>query len=134
MKIIRRLEELDGLENGKGLKLIVLASPYKECVWLKIFFENLAEILVEIKEIENFNESDIRLLEAMGFEFEWKPKRTLEEVLHSYSTMFFVPNEKNYLILEKDGRYSVSYSFHKSIGTSYYLKKDAEKICEELNS
>lgn len=129
MKIIRRLEEFDKLENGMGLKVFIdnndktlsVGVPWKLNVINRI---SLSEVDSEI----------IALIKAMGFEFEWKPKRTLEEVLHSYSTMFFVPNEKNYLILEKDGRYSVSYSFCKSIGTSYYLKKDAEKICDELNS
>lgn len=78
--IIRCLKDLDGFENGAGLKLKYDYDPnsgYYECLWLYHFSDNTK---IELQE------KDIKVLKAMGFEFEYKPLRTVDEVLDEIKT------------------------------------------------
>lgn len=134
--IIRKFEDFDGLENGKGLflehKVIVDEGGTNEFIVIKT---KLVDFFWT--PFDDVDEDYSEVLKAMGFEFEWKSKRSLEEVLNDYKEINFVVGQDNCAIYEdaRNGGFSVGiYRGYKTVGTSYYLKKDAEKICEELNA
>ncbi|MGL5014453.1 MAG: hypothetical protein ACRC6V_09225 [Bacteroidales bacterium] len=131
MKIIRTLEDFHNLENSNGLTL-----RYDD-----YYGDDSVRVYLGDKQVytfcgyKNINTNNAVLI-AMGFKFEWKPKRTLEEVLNDYKEINFVIGQDNCAIYEdvRNGGFSVGiYRSYKTVGTKYYLKKDAEKICEELN-
>ena len=76
VRIVRKLEDLDGLENGIGL---FIAFDKKEKTLsvvhgLKILYKIDARIKSSLVHI-------LEVCKSMGFEFEYKPLRTKDEVL-----------------------------------------------------
>lgn len=130
--ICRKVEDFDGLENGSGLKIFIDKNDKTISVgipWGQNIINRLALSKMSTKTLE--------LIKCMGFQFEWKPKRSLEEVLNDYKEINFIVGQDNCAVYEdvRNGWFSVRiYRGYKAVGTKYYLKKDADKICEELNS
>ncbi len=136
IKTIRKIEELAGLENGKGMSLGLHIHVCEDgCTdFINILANNKCFYSVPFSDVDD---EFFKTLKAMGFEFEWKPKRTLEEVLNDYEEIDFVVEQDNCAVYEdaRNGGFSVGvYRGYKTAGTKYYLRKDAEKICKELNS
>lgn len=131
MKIIRRLEDFDGLENGKGLRLVFAQ------------FNSHREIRVELnnRTIELFDVSEkpikkelFEMLNAFGFDYKYK--RTLNEILEENPADTFVYFRKNYSIWKDvNGIYKVfSSGFYELVGAIYYNDfEKAQAICDELN-
>lgn len=133
MKTIRKIEDLDWLENGKGLKVFIDNNDKTLSVgayWDINLISGLA--------LSEVDDNIISLIKAMGFEFEWKPKRELEEIIASYEEVEFIMGENNWCItkVERDSYcwYRVEEHFATQyIGAKYYEKEDAIKIVNELN-
>lgn len=110
VKVIRKLEDFDGLENGMGLRFEILRECYNGDIY------DFLILTTEEKEFQRWNLkyqkhliSCFVFFKAMGFEFEYKPLRTKEEVLKdmerlsceksdSCKTMvFWVKKDKKYI-------------------------------------
>ncbi len=131
--ICRKVEDFDGLENGSGLKIFIDKNDKTISVgipWGQNIINRLALSKMSTKTLE--------LIKCMGFQFEWKPKRELEEIIASYEEVEFIMGENNWCItkVERDSYcwYRVEEHFATQyIGAKYYEKEDAIKIVNELN-
>ncbi|MGL5712632.1 MAG: hypothetical protein ACRCX7_09990 [Cetobacterium sp.] len=135
VRVVRKLEDLEGLPNGFGLKLN----------W------NEDEKRIESKKDHNIvhwiTTGDIRnlgaeycfnIIKSLGFRFEYKPLRTIEEVVAEMRTkeIQFTFNGDNCYIkhVASYNKYYVSYDCHDNIIGAIYLDKEtASKYCIELN-
>lgn len=137
-KIIRNLRDLDGLKNDKGWELSFESTDnfkdkgyYQEWVrlddksnkgWFNAFYE--------------LTDKTIDLLKTGGFEFEYKPLRSLEEVLDEARTKIvkFVNGEYNYLLVKTLEGYSVDRDVYlERVDSLYLCKETAQKYADELN-
>lgn len=131
-RIVRKLEDLDGLENGMGLKVSFGA---------KGGFAREIILRVNGNEFATSNQDLVgacNLLKAMGFKFQYKPKRTKEEVLAEMRLKCkeFEFECENYFIRydEKDKKYYIAYDATANvIGAFYFYERDAIRYCDELN-
>ncbi|WP_297638610.1 hypothetical protein [uncultured Clostridium sp.] len=76
VRIVRKLEDLDGLENGKGL--FMAFNTKEKTLSIAYNFKILYKVDTRIKS------SIVHIFEiakSMGFKFEYKPLRTKDEVL-----------------------------------------------------
>lgn len=69
--IIRELKDLDGLENGMGLRIKVVGDLFV------IEYIKTSDLIRNLK----IAVCHVPILKAMGFKFEYRPLRTKEEVL-----------------------------------------------------
>lgn len=125
IRIVRTFNDLDGLENGKGLIIscddnffIVKYKPTKDIIRKLIA-----------------SDCHLPILKAMGFEFQYKPLRTKEEILNELVEVPFVFGRANHtLVQEADGQWNfMTFSEHKSHNTKYYTEKSIIKVARELN-
>ncbi|MGL5717241.1 MAG: DUF6501 family protein [Paraclostridium sp.] len=130
VRIVRKLEDLDGLENRIGLYIDSNLDVRVKNKNMLICYGN--DLTGERK--ENYLEA----LKAMGFKFDYKPLRTKEEVKAEMLSKCkeFKFNGYNYYIkyIQQDERYYVSYDcFNDILGALYFDKKTANEYCNELN-
>ncbi|MGL4568662.1 MAG: hypothetical protein ACRCU6_09085 [Fusobacteriaceae bacterium] len=129
-KIIRKIEDLDGFENGMGLKVFV----DKNDKTLSVGVPWKMNLINRIK-LSEVDDEIISLIKAMGFEFEWKPKFVEDEILDKYEPNKFEKDVFKYRIWFNGKNYSYVYDDEFGVfGYCYYNKKTAEEICEKLNS
>ncbi|MGL5714224.1 MAG: hypothetical protein ACRCX2_14485, partial [Paraclostridium sp.] len=128
VRVVRKLEDLDGLDNGMGAKIyLTIQGELRVSVGgIKWFDPNVGG--VEIEEV----------LKKLGFKFEYKPLRTIDQVKAEMLSKCkeFKFNGFNYYIkyVQQDKRYYVSYDcFNDILGALYFDKETADKYCNELN-
>lgn len=130
MLVVEELNDLDGLENKFGLILMIGRHRDTDVDVIDIETDTLV-YSIEANIIKN-----IEILKSFGFQFECKPKKSLEEVLSKYQETEFVFGEDNYFIAtNKNQEFCYdSETEWESIGTKYYSQEDCDKILDELNS
>ena len=134
-KIIKKLEDLDGLENGMGLKVffdkndctLSVGEPWKRNIINRID----AQV---VKEVEYF----LKSLRYMGFEFEYQPLRSLEEVkkeIQNLEGLPFKQKEINYYVHYNNllEMYFVYNGVNERDLNIYMSKELAQKYADELN-
>lgn len=135
IRVIRKLEELEGLQNGFGLKLNW--NEYEKRIESKKDHDIVYWITTE--DIRNLGtEYCFNIIKSLGFKFEYKPLRTIEEVIAEMRTkeIQFTFNGDNWYVkhVASYNKYYVSYDCHDNIiGTIYLDKETAAKYCIELN-
>lgn len=136
VKIVRKLEDLEGLKNGRGLKLEIKKDvrhgEYEDV--LVLMCGGLGSLTFETN--TPLSNEDSSLLKAMGFEFEYKPLRTVDEVLEEMKRgqTKFVEGENNFIVAMYEGAYIVHFFSHQEIlGAIYLTKEQATKYRDELN-
>ncbi|MGL5714517.1 MAG: hypothetical protein ACRCX2_15970 [Paraclostridium sp.] len=126
VRIVRKLEDLDRLENDKGLK--VHWCEVDKC--LEIYFNSRF-----IDRVFSIDRTDV--LKAMGFKFEYKPLRSLEEVINeieSMESLEFNINGNNFFIAKSHGSYYVeNHNVIEILGATFMEKEQAQKYADELN-
>lgn len=142
VKIVRKLEDLDGLENGMGL--VIKYDTEKRMIGeektLSILVGCNSEILCKIDvEIKESLKSILKIAKSMGFEFEYKPLRTVEEIkneIDSLKSIRFMLGEPNWF-LSYDGEkniYTPAYAAkYCSVCEKYMEKEKAQAYADELN-
>ncbi|MEG2347282.1 MAG: hypothetical protein RSB50_06330 [Cetobacterium sp.] len=129
-RIVRKLEDLRNMGNGIGLyidsNLDVRLKDKKMliCCGSDLVNTNLGVYL--------------EVLKAMGFKFEYKPLRTVEEVLEEMknnSKKFEKEGENFCIALDHDLKRYVAenYIYFEVLGGVYLTKNDAQKYVNELN-
>lgn len=125
IRVVRKWEDLTGLKNGLGLEISEEQNVY---FGSKVVSHSDAFLF------ENY----LKLLQSMGFKFEYKPLRTIEEVIAEMRTkeIQFTFNGDNCYIkhVASYNKYYVSYDCHDNIMGAIYLDREtASKYCIELN-
>ncbi|MGL5190860.1 MAG: hypothetical protein ACRC7S_14560 [Cetobacterium sp.] len=135
VRVIRKLEYLDGLENGMGAIAVydevnkrVRIRTKEECLGIGIARSD------EYSDLDGF----LTVMKVIGFKFEYKPLRTIDQVKAEMllKCKEFKFNSKNYFInyVQQDKRYYVSYDcFNNILGALYFDKETANEYCNELN-
>lgn len=130
--VVRRLEELHGLENGFGLSidenLDVIRKGFHGCYLRKkecIKFENDKAGL----------NGYLGSLKCMGFKFEYKPLRNIAEIKADLLEKEFTFHYANYTIGNGfNGFYEViEQEDYKTEGAKYYTRDSVVKVVKELN-
>lgn len=131
IKILRCLEDFDGLENDYGMKLKVTNIGSNDFPDKRIeLTDNNGKIFLYIA----INE--INILNGMGFIFNYKPiKINIDKILNKYKEKEFEFGDENHcIVINKDGKLAYDSEIEwKSIGTKYYSQEDCDKILDELN-
>ncbi len=137
VRVIRKLEDLDGLENRMGLSLQkqtdIRHGDYEEILCL--MHNGLASLTFELSSSDT---KYFSLLKAMGFDFEYKPIRTKEEVLEEIQSLgrsFECENYNFFIELDRsEGKYQIeTYGMSRVVGAKYFTEEQAKKYADELN-
>lgn len=133
IKIVRKLEDLDGLENGMGATAVydevnkrVRIRTKEECLGIGIAYSD------EYSDLDGF----LTVMKVIGFKFEYKPSRSLEEVVEEARTKIveFVHGKSNYLLVKALEGYVVDRDVYlERVGSLYLCKEQAQKYADELN-
>lgn len=125
-RIVRKLEDLDGLENGTGLHLS--------------FDEINKEIQVYTDTELKIGTRDLDFIKCMGFKFEFQKLRTVEEVLEDMKENSLNPyNDYNYFLFEVVyDKFSKDYGINDvdsrfALGAYIFSQETAQKYADELN-
>lgn len=129
IRVVRKLEDLCNVGNGMGLYIdsnLDVRSKDKKmliCCGSDLVKTNLGVYL--------------EVLKSMGFKFEYKPLRTVKEVLNEARTKIveFIPGIENYLLVKtSEGNYGVDRDVYLERIDSLYLHEGvAQKYADELN-
>ncbi|MEG1087568.1 MAG: hypothetical protein RSD79_05835 [Cetobacterium sp.] len=125
IKIVRKLEDLDGLENGFGLHL-----GYDS-------FNKTTQVYTE-DELK-FSTKDLEFIKGMGFKFEYKPLRTEQEVkkeILNLESLPFTQEKVNYYVDYNNliNKYLVICDSVNGHGLHIYMPEGlAQKYADELN-
>ncbi|MGL5718327.1 MAG: hypothetical protein ACRCX2_35310 [Paraclostridium sp.] len=134
VRIIRKLEDLDGLENGMGAELIYVVVGGSVKV---VTSED--ELTINSSDGYSDIESFLDTLKAMGFKFEYKPLRTEREVFEEIKNLEgveFKPYEENFCVefdYSKQSYGVASYGKYRAVGVVFMASKQAQKYAGELN-
>lgn len=137
VRVIRKLEDLDGLKNDKGWELSFESTDnfkdkgyYQEWVrlddksdkgWFNAFYE--------------LSTKTIDLLIASGFKFEYKPLRTENEIMANLVEKEFKFGEGNFLLIKlENGKWDyMNNTSHRVPDKKYYTLESAKRAVKELN-
>lgn len=131
-RIVRKLEDLDGLENGMGA--IAVYDEINNRIRAKE--ERLG---IGIAHSDEYSDLDgfLTAMKAMGFKFEYKPLRTVHEVIQeikSLKSLTFKQGELNYFVSCCEDKYRVEAMRETFIiGVNYMTIEQAQKYADELN-
>lgn len=128
IKIIRNLEDLNEHKNSNGLYLSYSAECDEHDELLQIMGVNGDTGIFII-------ESNLWALKGMGFEFDYKPKRTEEEIMGDLVEKTFKFGEGNYILIKHEHGcydYMNNTSFY-TPGQKYYSLESLKKVVKELN-
>lgn len=134
-RIVRKLEDLDGLENGMGAFVEIKHNVANVLCKNKEIFILIINSSNEYSDVETF----LKTLKAMGFKFEFQKLRTVEEVLEEITKLdgkFSEERVFNYYIDldHNDNKYKVDYcDRYETLGTIYMSAETAQKYADELN-
>lgn len=135
-KPICKLSDLEGLENGFGLKLVLssIAEPngsYPIAIVEGTYF---------IKYYSELNENTVESLRAYGFKFVQDRKRTLVGIRKDIwkNSRPFRANEDNFMIIKKHFENKDCYAIANFCTTEVFdgmflSEKDATRLAEDLN-
>lgn len=124
IKICKNIKDFNWMKNGSGLDLLVEDEDHIEIWYEKSTMVYTAKI------------NEIDLLKSMGFQFEYKPRLPLREILKKYEDKNFEKNGENYYLYydEEQKVYDcLSTSTKNYIGVKYYDFETIDKIINELN-
>lgn len=129
MKICKKIEDFDEMENGFGLKLKVKGDI------VQVIVISSGDLLINFCGEDKYTSGHLK---TMGFKFEWSwfHKLSLEEVLEKYQDKSFEQCFDNYYLIQDkvSNLYSsICYVYTEVIGAKCYDKKTIDKIIEELN-
>lgn len=137
IRVVRKLEDLDGLKNDKGWELSFESTDnfkdkgyYQEWVrlddksdkgWFNAFYE--------------LSTKTIDLLIASGFKFEYKPLRTENEIMANLVEKEFKFGEGNFLLIKlENGKWDyMNNTSHRVPDKKYYTLESAKRAVKELN-
>lgn len=137
VRVVRKLENLDGLKNDKGWELSFESTDnfkdkgyYQEWVrlddksdkgWFNAFYE--------------LSTKTIDFLISSGFKFEYKPLRTEEEIMNDLVEKEFKFGEGNFILIKlENGKWDYMNNISYCIpGKRYYTLESAKKVVKELN-
>ena len=131
-RVVRKIEELDGLENGFGLSidenLNVVRKGFHGCYLRKkecITFENDKAGL----------NGYLGALKCMGFKFEYKPKKTEKEIMNGLVEKEFKFGEGNFILIKlENGKWDyMNNTSHYVPDKKYYTLESAKVVVRELN-
>ncbi|MGL4852321.1 MAG: hypothetical protein ACRC3Z_06725 [Phocaeicola sp.] len=142
VRIVRKLEELDGLENGIGLVMafdtekVIADIEIKTLSILRVFN---SEILYKVDvEIKSSLEYILEIAKSMGFKFKYKPLRTVEEVIAEMiaKTDNIFKEDRNYDLYEVEFiKFTKHYKIRlaETVGAPVFVAGLAQKYADELN-
>lgn len=122
--ICKNIKDFNGMKNGLGLDLLVEDEDHIEIWYEKSTMVYTAKI------------NEIDLLKSMGFQFEYKSRLPLREILKKYEDKNFEKNGENFYLYydEEQKVYGCLFSSTKNyIGVKYYDFETIDKIINELN-
>lgn len=119
--VVRKIEELDGLENGTGLHLS--------------FDEINKEIQVYTDTELKIGTRDLDFIKCMGFKFEHKPLRSEKQIMHDLVEKEFKFGEGNFLLIKlENGKWDyMNNTSHYVPDKKYYTLESAKIVVKELN-
>ncbi|MGL5718572.1 MAG: hypothetical protein ACRCX2_36545 [Paraclostridium sp.] len=134
VRVVRKLEDLDGLENGNGLKISSIKDNMNRYTIRTIMPESKS-IITEwvIDKIEHVFDK----LKYMGFKFEYNPPKSKEEIIQDVilSARKKCSNHRNIILFDVNKNkyiFTDNYANIQDVGV-YYTEDLAEKFCNELN-
>lgn len=135
-RIVRKLEDLDGLENGMGAFVEIKHNVANVLCKNKEIFILIINSSNEYSDVETF----LKTLKAMGFKFELKKLRAIEEVLEDMKENSLNPyNDYNYFLFEVVyDKFSKDYGINDvdsrfALGAYIFSQETAQKYADELN-
>lgn len=135
-RIVRKLEDLDGLENGMGAFVEIKHNVANVLCKNKEIFILIINSSNEYSDVETF----LKTLKAMGFKFEFQKLRTVEEVLEDMKENSLNPyNDYNYFLFEVVyDKFSKDYGINDvdsrfALGAYIFSQETAQKYADELN-
>lgn len=137
IRVVRKLEDLEGFKNGMGL--IMKYGTEKvldiERKTLSILVEHNLEILykVDIK-IKTSLKHILEIAKSMGFKFEYKPLRT-EEIMNDLIEKEFKFGEGNFLLIKlENGKWDyMNNTSYYLPDKKYYTLESVKRVVKELN-
>ncbi|MGL5594737.1 MAG: hypothetical protein ACRCYA_05340 [Cetobacterium sp.] len=127
VRVVKAWEDLVGLENKNGSKI---NGEHNVCF--------MGDVVTN--STDYYLEDYVKLLKAMGFKFEYKTLRTIEEVKEEISNLenrkFSTERIFNYYIDldHNDNKYKVDYcDCYETLGAIYMTEEQAKKYVTELN-
>lgn len=137
IRVVRKLEDLDGVKNGMGLimkydteKLLDIKRKT-----LSILVEHNSEILYKVDvEIKTSLKYILEIAKSMGFKFEYKPLRT-EEIMNDLIEKEFKFGEGNFLLIKlENGKWDyMNNTSYYLPDKKYYTLESVKKVVKELN-
>lgn len=127
-RVVSKLKDLDGLENGKGIKL--LWQPNSRFIDMKfgktVFCRWTENDIAEVWE---------GTLKAMGFKIEYKPKKTEKEIMNGLVEKEFKFGDGNFLLIKlENGKWDyMNNTSHYVPDKKYYTLESAKVVVKELN-
>ncbi|MHA4986999.1 DUF6501 family protein [Cetobacterium somerae] len=127
--VVRKIEELDGLENGMGLEVEILLG-YDRVRTIRVIANNNEYVQGNLDV-----EGACNLLKAMGFKLDYKPKRTEEEIMSDLIEKEFKFGEGNFLLIKlENGKWDyMNNTSHYVPDKKYYTLDSAKIVVKELN-
>lgn len=126
-KVVRKWEDLIGMENGFGLTIDEN---------LDVVRKGFHGYYLRKEELFTF-EGYLGSIKCMGFKFDYKPLRTVHEVIQeikSLKSLTFKQGKLNYFVSCYEGKYHVEAMRETFIiGVNYMTKEQAQKYADELN-
>ncbi|MGL5724424.1 hypothetical protein [Cetobacterium sp.] len=103
-RIVKKLEDLDGLENGMGLRVVV--SDVSDSEDYKNISVSVYKVDCRIADIKGNAKKKLETLKSMGFKFEYKPldknEEKLEKILESVEDVEAKNNIRNIFKIQKE--------------------------------
>lgn len=135
-RIVRKLEDLDGLENGMGLR--VVASDVSDFKDYKNISVSVYKGDCRIADIKGPAKKKLETLKSMGFKAEYKPLRTKEEVIAEMTakTDNIFKEDRNYDLYEVEFiKFTKLYKIRlaETVGAPVFVAGLAQKYADELN-
>lgn len=137
VRVVRKLEDLDGVKNGMGLimkydteKLLDIKRKT-----LSILVEHNSEILYKVDvEIKTSLKYILEIAKSMGFKFEYKPLRT-EEIMNDLIEKEFKFGEGNFLLIKlENGKWDyMNNTSYYLPDKKYYTLESVKRVVKELN-
>lgn len=137
IRVVRKLEDLDGLKNKKGWELSFESDDnFKDkgyCQeWIRLDEKNDKGWFSAIYRL---NEESVERLKGLGFEFEYKSLRTEKEIMNDLIEKDFKFGEGNFLVIKlENGKWDyMNNTSYYLPDKKYYTLESVKKVVKELN-
>lgn len=130
---INKWEDLDGLENGFGLKIFIDGNDNTLSVGVP-----WGHNVINRVSLYDVDQNTIQIISKMGFNIEYKPKQTISKVIKEFEGRDkpFEVDKSNYCLFfdKKTNTWSIwECSEFSMLGAKYYTKSVAEEFAKALN-